>query len=77
MVINYSKYFIGLLGKLNEFSLQSTSNSAKHIVSIITSIRVCEKKVGAAQSWPFEEPSMAFSPDSCLAIKILDLDLSI
>lgn len=35
MVINYSKYFIGLLGKVNEFSLQNTLNSAKHIVSII------------------------------------------
>lgn len=46
MVINYSKYFIGLLGKLNEFSLQSTSNSAKHIVSIILVLGFVRKKLG-------------------------------
>lgn len=37
-----------------------------------------KKKVRAAKSHsPFEEPSMAFSPDSCLAIQILDSDLRI
>lgn len=51
MVINYRKYFIGLLGKLIEFSLQSTSNSAKHIVSIMLVLVFVQerKKLGLLQ----------------------------